>query len=219
MPEGGRRTPAAPSSTVVSISARRWPSKSCARQLFAHTHCNRDGLRTIWPSAASRTCSRSCSDMARSGMETSRRLQVQAWASLADCSRCKQMSNQCSAWLRCCWRMVEVASGRRECHWRAGATGISWSRNAGTAHARLAQARHPGDAGTSPRNETGPAECANYCVCAVAATARVRHFARPIAGTTVPWGHGACNGEIAAHRRLCAKDCRSFPREKLCWPT
>jgi hypothetical protein len=97
------------------------------------------------------------------------------------------MSNQYSAWLRCCWRMVEVASGRRECHWRAGATGIYWSRNAGTAHARLAQARHPGDAGTRPRNETGPAECANYCVCAVAATARVRHFARPIAGTTVPW--------------------------------
>ena len=55
------RTPAAPSSTVVSISASRWPSKSCTCQFPCRRLANL--TLTIWPSTASRTCSSICSDM------------------------------------------------------------------------------------------------------------------------------------------------------------
>lgn len=54
-------TPAAPSNTVVSISASRWPSKSCTCQFPCQRLANL--TLTIWPSAASRTCSSICSDM------------------------------------------------------------------------------------------------------------------------------------------------------------
>ena len=62
--EQSERTPAAPKSTVVSISVKRWPSKSYARELVeAINYLAMEKPRTIWPSTASRTCSRSCSDM------------------------------------------------------------------------------------------------------------------------------------------------------------
>lgn len=41
-----KRTPAAPSSTVVSISARRWPSKSCTRQSLFQRSAHRLHLQS-----------------------------------------------------------------------------------------------------------------------------------------------------------------------------
>lgn len=70
--------------------------------------------RTIWPSTASRTCSRSCSDMAAMG-SFDRGALCLCWASSVESRQelsgwiRSSSSWECFAWVFGCWRMVDVA--------------------------------------------------------------------------------------------------------------